>query len=185
MIREVDDDPALARALAEMLIDGFRDVAPHAWPEMAAATAEVRASLEPERISLVAIDDDGGPVGWIGGITTYHGHVMELHPLVVRAGARGKGIGRALVAELERRSADRGVGTITVGTDDEMGMTSLGGADLFPDPLRHLASIRDLKGHPFGFYLAVGFSLTGVLPDANGFGKPDIFLSKRVAKVRA
>ena len=44
-----------------------------------------------------------------------------------------------------------------------------------------MARIRNLKDHPFEFYLRLGFRIAGVLPDANGFGKPDIFLAKRVA----
>lgn len=61
-------------------------------------------------------------------------------------------------------------------------MTSVGGIDLYPDVLRHLRDLRDLgRRHPFLFYQRLGFVVTGVLPDANGPGKPDIFMSKRVA----
>ena len=31
------------------------------------------------------------------------------------------------------------------------------------------------------FYLRVGFHIVGVIPDANGFGKPDILMAKRIA----
>jgi aminoglycoside 6'-N-acetyltransferase I len=59
-------------------------------------------------------------------------------------------------------------------------MTSLAGVDLYPDPLSHLRELIDRKGHPFGFYVRCGFSVIGVVPDANGFGKPDILLAKRL-----
>jgi aminoglycoside 6'-N-acetyltransferase I len=43
-----------------------------------------------------------------------------------------------------------------------------------------MRDIKNLRDHPFEFYLRVGFQIAGVLPDANGRGKPDIFLAKRV-----
>ena len=57
----------------------------------------------------------------------------------------------------------------------------LGNADLYQDLPRQLAEARDLGGHPLEFYRRVGFTIVGVLPDANGPGRPDIFLAKRVA----
>jgi aminoglycoside 6'-N-acetyltransferase I len=46
--------------------------------------------------------------------------------------------------------------------------------------LDKLAHIRNIKGHPFAFYLKMGFVLAGVVPDANGRGKPDILMAKRI-----
>jgi aminoglycoside 6'-N-acetyltransferase I len=34
------------------------------------------------------------------------------------------------------------------------------------------------------FHQQPGFEVTGVVPDANGFGRPDILMSKRVAGPR-
>ena len=59
-------------------------------------------------------------------------------------------------------------------------MTTLGGANLYPDVLDKLAHIRDIKGHLFSFYLKIGFVLAGVVPDANGLGKPDILIAKHL-----
>jgi aminoglycoside 6'-N-acetyltransferase I len=176
LIVEATEDHA--EAMAQMLVDGFTEMAPEAWPSIESARAEVEAAMVADKICLVALDPE--PVGWIGGISTYDGWVFELHPMVVRSDRRRSGIGRALVGALERAVADRGGRTITLGTDDVMSLTSLGGVELYPDPLAHLAAIEDRGGHPFAFYRQCGFVVTGVLPDANGFGKPDIFMSKRV-----
>jgi aminoglycoside 6'-N-acetyltransferase I len=64
-----------------------------------------------------------------------------------------RGIGRALVADLEARVGERGALTLWLGTDDETGMTTLSGVDLYPDILGHLSSIENLRGHPYEFYL--------------------------------
>lgn len=168
------------REAAQLLVDGFREFAPEAWPTLAEGLEEVGEMVAEDRIARAALDDDGHVLGWIGGILQYDGNVCELHPLVVRADIQRRGIGRALVQDLEQQAAARGCIVITLGTDDESGLTSLAGADLFPDPLAHLARIQDRGGHPFGFYQKMGYVLTGVVPDANGFGKPDIWMSKRI-----
>lgn len=183
MFRIIDltpNDERLIEQVAKMLLEGFREMAPNAWKNLEEAREEVHESFDPERISRVAIDDNGDAVGWIGGIPQYDGNVWELHPLVVRPDMQGKGIGRALVEDLEAQVKARGGLTITLGSDDEQGFTSLYGIDLFPNPLEHLLNIRNIRNHPYEFYQKCGFVLTGIVPDANGFGKPDIIMSKRV-----
>lgn len=172
--------PAAIRQTAAMLVEGFKEDWPDAWPDLDSALAEVRESLEPGRISRIAVDDSGDVVGWIGAIRQYGGHVWELHPLVVKSERQRQGLGRALVADLEAQVRARGGLTLWVGTDDESGMTSLFGINLYPNLLEHLAGIRNLRGHPYEFYLKLGFVIAGVIPDANGPGKPDIFLAKSV-----
>lgn len=165
---------------AAILVEGFAEHWPGSWPTMESALAEVRESFKAGRISRVACNSDGDVLGWIGGIPTYDGRVWELHPLVVKSAHHGRGIGRALVADLEVRVAERGGLTLWLGSDDVNGMTTLAGVDLYPDLLGHLGDIRNLQGHPYEFYTKLGFSLSGVMPDANGPGKPDIFLAKRI-----
>jgi aminoglycoside 6'-N-acetyltransferase I len=146
---------------------------------MESALEEVRNALNKDGICRIAVDDHRQILRWIGGAPMYEGNIWELHPLVVRPSEQGKGIGRALINELEERVRERGGLTIWLGSDDEDGMTSLAHTDLYPNPLEHLAKIRNFKSHPYGFYGKMGFVLSGVLPDANGPGKPDIFLVKR------
>jgi aminoglycoside 6'-N-acetyltransferase I len=40
--------------------------------------------------------------------------------------------------------------------------------------------VSAVGGHPYEFYKRLGFRPVGVMPDANGRGKPDIYLAKPV-----
>ncbi len=159
----------------------FRSIAPDFMVTAAEAKEEIAGSFADDRLSRVAIDADSDTaVGWIGGILTYDPYVWELHPLAVDPVYQGRGVGRALIADLEAQVKARGGLTIYLGSDDETGLTSLHGIDLYPNPLEHLARIQNLNRHPYEFYQKCGFVFTGIVPDANGFGKPDLLLSKRV-----
>ena len=92
---------------AALLVEGFREHWPNAWPDLDSALEEVQESLGADRISRIAVDDAGAVLGWIGGIKQYDGNVWELHPLVVRSDCRGTGIGRTLVTDLEERVRER------------------------------------------------------------------------------
>jgi aminoglycoside 6'-N-acetyltransferase I len=165
---------------AVVLIEAFKD-STDSWSDYESALAEIHESFQDDRISLIALDADGAVAGWIGGIRAYGGHAWELHPLAVRPDRQRRGIGRRLVAALEERVRQLGGTTVYLGTDDETARTSLAGDDLYPDVLQRLARIRNLSNHPFRFYQRCGYTITGVIPDANGPGKPDILMAKRLA----
>lgn len=167
--------------MAQILVDAFGQHWPGAWPTLEEALEELEDFKDPERICRAALDADGRVLGWIGGIPEYDGHVWELHPLAVDPPLHGQGIGRALVQDFEAQVRARGGGLVMLGSDDENDMTSLAGQDLFPDPLQKLAAIQALKPHPFVFYQKLGYALIGVVPDANGPGKPDILMGKRIS----
>ena len=156
------------------------DAWPDAWPDLPSALDEVRESFGEERISMVAVDEDGAALGWIGGISEYDGNVWELHPLVVHTERQGEGIGRALVADLEERLRERGALTVMLGSDDVSNQTTLSGVDLYDDLSGKMANIRNLRRHPYEFYQKLGYKIVGVVPDANGVGKPDIIMAKRI-----
>jgi aminoglycoside 6'-N-acetyltransferase I len=182
IINLVKSDDVLIHSAAEALVEAFHEHWPDAWPTVEDALEEVNGFFLEDRIIRAAITEEGQLLGWIGALSIYDGVVWELHPLAVNPRFQRQGIGRKLVEDLEQQIALRGGLTIWLGTDDEDLMTTLGGADLYPDPLEALARIKNLRGHPYEFYQRVGFVLSGVLPDANGFGKPDIFMSKRVTR---
>ena len=102
---------------------------------------------------------------------------------MVAASHRKLGIGSALVADLEDQARARGGITLSLGTDDQDNRTSLGGVDLYPAVWAHINTMQNLNRHPYQFYQKLGFVIIGVMPDANGFGKPDIFMAKRIGVV--
>jgi aminoglycoside 6'-N-acetyltransferase I len=172
------DDESVIQQAATLLVESFKEHWPEAWPDLESALQEVRESFEADRISRVALDEDGMVLGWIGGIRQYDGNVWELHPLAVRPDRQRQGIGRALVADLEAEVRRQGGLTLWLGSDDEAEMTSLSGVNLYPNVLVHLANLKNLRSHPYEFYQKVGFVVIGVMPDANGPGKPDIYMAK-------
>ena len=84
---------------ASLLVEGFRDCAPDAWPNMTAALEEVHESFAAGRISRVMVNNSGQVQGWIGAIQQYSGHSWELHPLVVSPAHQRQEIGRASCRE--------------------------------------------------------------------------------------
>jgi aminoglycoside 6'-N-acetyltransferase I len=175
-------DSSRIAQVAELLLLAFKDLSPDSWPDFESAFAEVRESFEPGRISRVAIDSNGDILGWVGGISHYAGKAWELHPIVVHPDHQGKRIGTALVRDLIKQVSSRGGATLWLGTDDETNRTSIAGKDLYPDVLAQLSRLCNIHGHPFEFFQKVGFSIVGVIPDANGIGKPDILMAMRVSQ---
>lgn len=180
MIKIIDlptDKDGLIEETAVLLINSFGEN----WVlDKDSALEEVHESLGNGRISRIALNEQGQVVGWVAAEEQYDGRVWEIHPLAVSPAHQGQGIGRALMHDLEKWVAARGGLTLWLGTDDETGATSLSGVDLYPNVWEHIGRIRNLHRHPYEFYQKLGFVITGVVPDANGVGKPDILMAKRV-----
>jgi aminoglycoside 6'-N-acetyltransferase I len=183
-IEDLDaENENLVRQAGQLLVDGFTHMTPHPWPNLQAARATVDEMLQPDRICMVALEQYEHVVGWIGGIREYDGNVWELHPLVVAPSYRGRGVGTALVKALEKRVADHNGLTLYLGTDDVNAATTAGGINLYPEPTKHAIGMRVLGEHPLEFYRKLGFVVVGFVPDANGLGKPDIMMAKRVRRI--
>lgn len=173
-------DHRLIARMAGVLVAAFAEHSPGSWPDISSAVEEIAEALAPGKVCLAAVDDDGETVlGWIGGQHEY-ALVWELHPLAVAPAHQRQGVGRALVAELETRVRALGGLTLRLGTDDEDNQTSLSGADLYTDLWAQIRDIKNLRGHPFEFYQRCGYTIVGVIPDANAPGKPDILMAKRL-----
>ncbi|HRE47098.1 MAG TPA: GNAT family N-acetyltransferase [Aggregatilineales bacterium] len=145
------------------------------------AVDEVEEACAEDRLCFAA-HLDGYLVGWIAGNAGYDGRVWELHPLVVAKETQRQGIGTALVRALEDAAHAKGGITIWLGTDDEQGQTTLAGVDIYPNLPAHLATVKAVRPHPMTFYQRLGYTVIGVIPDANGIGKPDILLGKRIVR---
>ncbi len=162
---------------AQILTDSI----PTGWSSLQEALDEIKERLIPENTLLAAVEDDA-VIGW-GGILApiYNGNVFELHPLAVRGDKRMQGVGRAIVLALEDAARERGGLTIHLGADDEEegGETSLANVDLYEDLPEKIKNFTS-GTHQSGFYLKLGYKIIGVMPDANGRGKPDIFFGKRL-----
>lgn len=150
------------------------------WATMEEAREEVALLCADGHICRAALADAGQVIGWVGGLPEYDGNVWELHPLVVAPDYRGQGVGRALVFDLEAQARQRGGLTVMLGSDDDDQMTSLADVDLYSDLWHKIATTQNYKNHPYSFYMKVGYVIIGVMPDANGRGRPDIYLGKRL-----
>jgi GNAT superfamily N-acetyltransferase len=178
-------DQTFIAKLAELSYEAFREHAPNWLADIDAALEEVRESCGPRRLSRALLDNDAGePVGWIGVIPQSGGRVWEIHPVAVRASHQRRGHGRLLVQHVERLAESRGVLTLFAGTSDQTGATSLSAVDLYERLPSALASLSCHKPHPYRFWLSLGFHVVGVMPDADGWGKPGIYMAKRVGQSR-
>lgn len=156
---------------------------PGGWAHLPDALAEVRESLAADRLSLVAVEDDD-VVGWVGGIRHYRGHTWELHPLAVHPDWQRRGVGRALVAALESRVRGAGGHNIWLTTDDDTGVTSIAGRDLYPGVLASLATLTAGPDSRITFYLRLGYTITGCIPDAYAPGHHELVFAKRLGRGR-
>jgi aminoglycoside 6'-N-acetyltransferase I len=171
---------AQLRDAARILRDALAHM-PSAYNEPGAAEAEVRTFLDDrDRFALAALDGER-LLGWIGGIRENYSHAVELHPLVVDPAEQRRGVGSALVAALEGRAREGGAITLYVGSDDDFGGTNLYGRDLYPDVLSKAQQLAPAGVHASTFYRRLGFEVVGIIPDANGFGRPDILMAKRIS----
>ena len=56
----------------------------------------------------------------------------------------------------------------------------IGGQSQYGGNVWELQPLVIRKAHPANFYLKLGYVIVGIIPDANGMGKPDILMAKRV-----
>lgn len=176
------DDGALIEALVPISVRAAAMNAPRWLPTPERARAEIVSVAAGPGVCRALVEGDV-PRGWAGAAPC-HESAWELHPLLVDPDRHGGGLGRRLVADVERLAAAAGALTMDVSTSDATGATTLSGVDLFADPLGALARLDVLDpavGHAFRFWQRAGYVVVGVLPDAEGPGVPSIRLAKPLA----
>ena len=173
-------DEQIREDAARLLHETFLEKGIDAWSTIEEARDEVAECVAP-RLICIGLAIDRELIGWGGLRPMYDAITLELHPLVVRLGRQRSGIGRAIVTELEARARAAGALNIVLGTDDETGRTNLSNVDFERTPVGEaIADLKNLGDHPYEFYQKCGYRVIGIIPDASGPGKPDIWMWKRV-----
>jgi len=145
------------------------------------AFIEVKECIKGANI-CIGIKLENRLIGW-AGLRQMYEKTWELHPIVVKKEFQGKKYGQKLLNELERIAYKNGIIGIVAGSDDETNSTSLSdkkinGENIFDE----IKSIKNYKNHPFEFYKKCSYSIIGIIPNANGQNKPDIWLWKDIRK---
>ena len=168
---------ALVERLANITHEAFRENSPDWVPTIELALRQVVAATSPGRLGRVILDQ-GQAAGWIGIIKGRR--VWEIHPIAIAIEHQYKGFGHLLVEDVARLAKAAGALTLFAGTSDEVGTTNLFGVDLYADPASAIKNLRATRRNPFEFWQNAGFTVVGLMPDAEGEGKPGIHMARRL-----
>ncbi len=171
-------DTDLIEQILVILHDCFEEFSPEWLPNAKARREEVNESFSKERSSRVLIDDDRTVLGWVGAI--WNDNVWEIHPIAVSPKEQRKGFGKMLVDDITFLAKSNGAVSVWAGTSDETNSTNFSKVDLYRDIATSLENLTAPKSHPINFWLKMGFSIVGVMPDEEGLGKPGIHFAKRI-----
>lgn len=174
----INGSEELVNAAAEILFTTFKGSGKHAWlPTMGSAIKEVKECVAEGNI-CIGISINGSLAGW-AGLRPMYARTWELHPIVIKKECQNRGLGKELLGALEDRARKKGIIGIVLGTDDETNSTSLSQGEINGNNIyEKMAAVKNLKRHPFEFYEKCGYIIVGVIPNANGRNKPDIWMWK-------
>jgi len=181
-ICEINESEKIKEQAAKILLEAFP--AANMWSDLNEKKAldTVNECIAGENIAI-GIKINGQLIGWIGLRPMYE-KTWELHPLAVKPEFQGKGYGRVLLFELEKIAQEKGIIGIVAGSDDETNKTSLSEKEITGENIfEEIKNIKNNKNHPFEFYTKCGFNIVGVIPNANGLRKPDIWLWKDIRRI--
>ncbi len=170
-------DAQLVERLANITFEAFKENAPEWVPTIDLARAQVLAAGGSGRLGRVLMAQ-GEALGWIGIIKGRR--VWEIHPIAIALEHQYSGLGHLLVEDVAQIGKNAGALTLFAGTGDEVGTTNLFGLDLYDDPSAALKNLKATGRNPFEFWQNAGFTVVGLMPDAEGRGKPGIHLARRL-----
>jgi len=179
----IAESEATIEQAAEILYITFTGSDRNQWlKNQKEAFDEVNECIERPNI-CIGIKTGDELIGW-AGIRSMYEKTWELHPMVIKKEYQRKGYGRLLLNEIERMAYLNGIIGLVAGSDDETNSTSLSereinGVNIFDE----IKSIKNYRNHPFEFYRKCGYTIVGVIPNANGQNKPDIWLWKDIRKM--
>jgi aminoglycoside 6'-N-acetyltransferase I len=164
---------------AKILLESMPDA--NMWPDLneEIALETVEEGITGENICIgIKVNDQ--LIGWAGLMPMYK-NTWELHPMAILPNFQGKGYGKILLNKLEVIAQEKGIIGIFAGSDDETNKTSLSEIEITKDNIfEEIKKKKNHKNHPYEFYIKCGYSIIGIIPNANGPKKPDILLWKDI-----
>ncbi len=107
----------------------------------------------------------------------------ELHPFVISPKFKRKGYGKMLMEEVEKAAQENNIIGIILSSGDEANKTSLSDKEITGENIiEEIKNIKNYKNHPYEFYQKCGYSIIGIIPNAYGIRKTDIWLWKDIRK---
>jgi aminoglycoside 6'-N-acetyltransferase I len=164
---------------ANILFNTFQDINTNTWPTYKSALLEVKDCIKKPNICIGICMNDI-LLGWIGLRPMYE-KTWELHPMVIGKEYQSKGLGKILINKLEEQAKKIGIIGIVLGTDDETNRTSISNHEVDEKNIcSEIQNIKNIRRHPFEFYQKCGYIIIGIVPNANGLRKPDIWMWKNL-----
>jgi aminoglycoside 6'-N-acetyltransferase I len=178
--RSIKDSAGLVKQAADILFSAFGAINKDAWPTEEKALDTVKECIAEQNICTGILIDEK-LIGWTG-LRPMYPTTWELHPMVIAKEHQGKGYGKLLIHQLEEEARKAGITGIVLGTDDETNSTSLSDCNITGKNIfNEILNIKNKKNHPYEFYKKCGYSIIGVIPNANGPNKPDILMWKNIS----
>ena len=177
----IDESEEIIMQAAEILYTEFAGDDDKWFNNTKESFDEVKECIEQSDI-CIGIKTGNELIGW-ASIRPMYEKTWELHSLVIKKKYHGKKYGKILLNEIEKKALLNGIIGLVAGADDVTNSTSLSDKEINGENIfEEIKNIKNYKNHPFEFYIKCGYNIIGIVPNANGQNKPDIWLWKDIRK---